>query len=213
MVGKYKAFGMAGMVILASVLAFTFIWHGNIFSSGSPNGTSFLTEAQINQINATGHGVTVLPSASTIYINNSSTVTVMMGPMNAPSMYSFEIFGVINPEIIVKSGVDVHFVVVNIDDDSYHNFVVSTQGPPYYAMGSGMMGGYGSSYSFGGMMTGYYGNNNTYASMMGYLPPVNSGHYAFTNVSYDFNSEGTYWYLCTYPGHAQQGMYGKIVVD
>ncbi len=52
-----------------------------------------------------------------------------------------------------------------------------------------------------------------YVSMMGYLPPENNGLYAYTNISYNFSSPGTYWYLCTYSGHPQDGMYGKIVVS
>jgi len=58
-------------------------------------------------------------------------------------------------------------------------------------------------------------------SMMPLLPPA---HY-FTSpevyegqaysFQYDVSSlpEGQYWYLCTYPGHAQIGMYGELVVE
>ena len=94
---------------------------------------------------------------------------------------------------MVKQGTTVEFTVINVDSDSYRNFVLSLSGPPYYYMGNIMQGP--------GLM------NN-----MNFLPQVHSDSYAYTNLSYSFSVPGTYWYLCTYPGHAANGMYGKIVV-
>jgi len=31
--------------------------------------------------------------------------------------------------------------------------------------------------------------------------------------SVTLSQPGTYWYICTYPGHAEEGMYGKIIVQ
>ena len=49
-------------------------------------------------------------------------------------------------------------------------------------------------------------------SMMPYLPPTNADHYYYTNFSFAFNDPGSYWYLCSYYGHAANGMYGRILV-
>lgn len=190
---KYRTFGLASVIFLIVVVIFSAIYYSGGFDSPGNRGSGYLTESQLAAINVTSPAAYIFQSNSTIYINGSADLPVMMGPMNAPSMYSFEILGMINPTILIKAGAVVHFTVVNIDTDSYHNFVLSNNGPPYYATGN-MMGG-------SGMM-----------NSMQYLPPVHGGNYAFVNMSYNFNSAGTYWYLCTYPGHAANGMYGKIVV-
>ncbi|WP_156778561.1 rusticyanin [Thermoplasma acidophilum] len=192
----HKAFGIAAIIFLAAVIIFSAIYYKDVY--GASGGSQYLTQSQLESLNVTGPGVYISPANSTIYVNNSTTLLVMAGPMDGPSMYSFEIEGLFNPTIVIREGVTVHFVVVNIDTDSEHNFVLSTRGPPYpYMSGMEYMGSGG----FGFM---------TY---MGFLPPTNSGHFYYYDFSYAFSQSGTYWYLCTYPGHAENGMYGKIVVD
>jgi rusticyanin len=192
---RYKTIGVVAVVFLAAVLIFSaFYYYGGYNTSSN---SQYLTQFQIESLNVTEPGVYVSQTNSTIYINSSTSLLVMAGPMNAPSMYSFEILGMFNPNIVVKEGVTVHFTVVNIDTDSEHNFVLSSQGPPYSYM-SGM----------GAMNSGGYG----FMTSMSFLPPTSSGHFYYYNVSYSFSQYGTYWYLCTYPGHAENGMYGKIVV-
>ena len=105
----------------------------------------------------------------------------------------FVIYGLINPTIVVKSGASLQFTVVNLDDDMYHNLVVSTYGPPYGYM------------SMQGMMSGDW---------MPYLPPANYSQGSAHEYSYTLtlNQPGTLWYICTYPDHAQSGMYGQLIV-
>jgi rusticyanin len=105
----------------------------------------------------------------------------------------FVVYGLINPTLVVHSGASVQFTVVNLDDDMYHNLVVSAYGPPYGYM------------SMQGMMSGYW---------MPYLPPADYSHGSAHEYSYalTLNQPGTLWYICTYPEHAQSGMYGKIIV-
>ena len=192
---RYKTIGVVAVVFLAAVLIFSaFYYYGGYNTSSN---SQYLTQFQIESLNVTEPGVYVSQTNSTIYINSSTSLLVMAGPMNAPSMYSFEILGMFNPNIVVKEGVTVHFTVVNIDTDSEHNFVLSSQGPPYSYM-SGM----------GAMNSGGYG----FMTSMTFLPPTSSGHFYYYNVSYSFSQYGTYWYLCTYLGNAENGMYGKIVV-
>lgn len=192
----HKAFGIAAIIFLAAVLLFSALYYHDVY--GVPGDTQYLTQSQLESLNVTEPGVKVSPASSTVYVNNSTTLLVMAGPMNAPSMYSFEIEGLFNPTIVIKEGVTVHFVVVNIDTDSEHNFVLSTQGPPYpYMSGMGYTG------------TGGFG----FMTHMGFLPPTSSGRFYYYNFSYTFSESGTYWYLCTYPGHAENGMYGRIIVE
>jgi rusticyanin len=105
----------------------------------------------------------------------------------------FVIYGLINPTLIVRAGALVQFTVMNLDDDMYHNLVVSSYGPPY---------GYE---SMQGMMSGYW---------MPYLPPADYSQGSAHEYSYamPLNQLGMFWYICTYPGHAESGMYGSIIV-
>lgn len=199
--------------MIVFILAFSLvIVYETSLNQRARNSIQTLSSDDLTQMSSPPPGVTL--ENQVIYINSSATIPVELGPMNANmSMYSFSIFGEINPILEVKQRIDVRFVAINVDTDAYHNFVITTEGPPYYNSYGGMMSDqYGNNYSYGGMMNGFYGLNNSYGYMMGYLPPQSSGRFAFVNVSYDFSSNGTYWYLCTYPGHAAEGMYGEIVV-
>jgi rusticyanin len=174
---------------------------------------STIGSSELSELTALPPGVIVRDKV--IYVNASSTIPVELGPMSSNgSMYNFSIFGEINPKLEIERGITVKFVAINVDTDAYHNFVITNEGPPYYNNYGGMMNSfYGGNYSNGDTMSGFYGLNNSYGYMMNYLPPQSSGRYAFENVTYDFSSTGTYWYLCTYPGHAAKGMYGEIVVS
>ena len=192
----HKTIGIAAGAFLAAVLVFSAFYYYGGYNTSS--GSQYLTQSQLESLNVTEQGVYVSHVNSTVYINSSTSLLVMAGPMNAPSMYSFEIQGLFNPTIVIKEGVTINFTVVNIDTDSEHNFVLSGQSPPYSYMGS-----------MGSMGSGGYDSMTS----MSFLPPTNSGHFYYYNVSYGFSQTGTYWYLCTYPGHAENGMYGKIVVE
>lgn len=97
------------------------------------------------------------------------------------------------------------FVVINLDDPDYHNLILTTQSPPYSSMpmmsqGSGMM---------------YWnGNAGAILSMMPMLGPTDykQGFSYSYSYSASLNNPSTLWYYCDYTGHAQSGMYGKIVV-
>ncbi|PYB68045.1 rusticyanin [Thermoplasma sp. Kam2015] len=155
--------------------------------------TGYLSASQLEALNATTSNISVLPDSNEIFINSSATILVMLGPMNSPSMYSFEIFGLYNPHLIIRVGSLVRFYAVNVDTDSYHNFVITDMAPPY----------------------GYtiMGNMGEMGSMMPYLPPQSEGHFAYYVYDFSFAQTGTLWYICTYPGHAEHGMYGEITVS
>ena len=145
--------------------------------------------------------------------------------MNPPSYATddvFVIYGLIDPTLVIPSGTRANIVMVNLDDDMYHNYVVTSLAPPYYYMPmQGMMWSNSSSWYSGGMMEGNRGmmgsssTSSIFAMMMPVLSPAdyNQGMAHYYATSFTLNSYGgSYWYICTYPGHAQSGMYGKIVV-
>lgn len=191
---RRRAIEIALILVLTVVIVFPAIYFWDGIHNTDNRDYGLITASGLKSINVTSANVYVSHSNSTILINGTADLPVMMGPMNAPSMYSFEILGVINPTLVIETGSEVHFTIVNVDTDSDHNFVLSRVGPPYGYMGSMM-------------------NGNGFMTSMQYLPPVHSGNYAYLNLSYTFSNSGTYWYLCTYPGHAENGMYGTIVVS
>ncbi len=112
----------------------------------------------------------------------------------------FVIYGLINPTLIVPSGSTIHVLFINLDNDMYHNFVITIAPPPYpYNVMPyiGMNGGMGPSMRI----------------YMTWLPPANyTSNYAYSyEYTFIINSPGKYWYLCTYPGHAENGMYGELI--
>ncbi|WP_292000440.1 plastocyanin/azurin family copper-binding protein [Caldivirga sp.] len=168
----------------------------------------------LNMVSAIPPYAHVYPSNNTIVFSGSSinlVVVAMMGDdaakmFNAtPPSYAhgdvFIIYGLINPTIVVPSGSVMHILFINLDDDMYHNFVVTVAPPPYpynvmpyVAMSDGM----------GPQMM----------LNMRWLPPANyhSGYAYGYEYTIAINEPGIYWYICTYPGHASNGMYGELVV-
>lgn len=152
---------------------------------------------------------TLIPSNDTAIINSSSvhiTVYAMMGSMavnvtghSLPSYSSgdvFVIYGLINPTLIFDSGtqyVKLTITVINLDNDMYHNFVITSMPPPYQYMVYGMMES----------STGY---------MMPYLPPTQGGSAYTYTYAVQLHGPAPLWYICTYPGHAEEGMYGKLII-
>lgn len=127
------------------------------------------------------------------------------GAMNftgaAPPSYArddaFVIGKMIDPTLVIKSGAVLNVTSINLDDDMSHNFVIMTSGPPYQYMAMQSM-------MYGGVV-----------ATMPVLPNAdekNNLAYAYSYMV-TMSKPGTYWYVCTYPGHALDGMYGKIIVQ
>ena len=155
------------------------------------NGSEMqLSSSQLNSL-AASESLPRVSNNTLIFNGSDVNVVVLMGPMNTgQSMYSFVIDNVTNPTLVFNKGARVTMFVVNVDTDAYHSMALVNGGPPYqYGMMSMMM------YSYA-------------ASAM--VPPY-SGMYAGQSVS--FTAGGSMYYVCTVPGHAQDGMYGRIMVE
>jgi rusticyanin len=150
------------------------------------------------------------PSNNTVLFTSSNITLVVlaMGVQRAinltheqpPSFDSnssgnaFVIDGLIDPTLVIPKGAIVHVEFINLDSSEYHNVIMSATGPPYQYMPMSAMNGI--------------------VSMMPIVPHADysSGSASEYNYTAVFDNTGAYWYLCMYPGHAQMGMYGKIVV-
>ena len=195
-------------------------FYGPIYNQRPYQGYSMMTyygktvpvnEAMIEALSVTSY-VKVFPANDTAVINSTYvklTVYAMMGSMaekitgqKMPAYahgYVFVIYGLIYPTLVFNTAgrlVTLIITLINLNDDMYHNFVLTVQSPPYsYMVGPGMM-----SFS-GGFM-----------EMMPYLPPTSNGNAYTYSYSVQLRGQNTFWYICTYPGHAENGMYGEIVI-
>jgi rusticyanin len=172
----------------------------------STSGQSVTIQQAIQSMRETPSYATVVTANNTVNFHSQSInifalaimpdKAVNLTGMHPPSYSSedvFVIYGLINPTLLIRSGASVQFTVVNLDDDMYHNLVVSPVGPPYPYM------------AMQGMMSGRWAP---------FLPPADYSQGTAHEYSYalTFNQPGIFWYLCTYPDHAESGMYGEIEV-
>ena len=130
-----------------------------------------------------------------------------MTGMHPPSYSTGDVFvigGLIDPTLVFRRGTELNVTVVNMDDDMYHNFVLTTLPPPYDYMMMASGGSMGP-----GMMSSA---ETTLLSTMPMLPPVDDaqGYASAYTYSVTLNASSAIWYVCTYPGHAQSGMYGEV---
>lgn len=166
------------------------------------------TNAMVNS-----HDNTVIfgaKNASIVALTMMSDDAVNITGMHPPSYSKGDVFvisGLINPTLVVPKGTMVQFTVINLDEGMYHNLAISSVKPPYpyMAMMSSMNGMMSSNWKAGA-------NTDLSPIMMSFLPPTNHGLAHEYSYTLTFGQSGNLWYLCTYPSHAQDGMYGKIVV-
>ncbi len=145
-------------------------------------------------------GATIDPTTNTVsYTGASVTLDVIAVQPDEPDT-TFEIAGLVDPTVTIPRGATVTLDLVNMDygADMPHGLVLTRFAPPYPYMAP-MMGG--------GLRSG--------------IPPLSartdenlqSASYTSGTLRFRAATPGTYYYVCQVPGHAQKGMYGKIVVE
>ncbi|MGC2681802.1 MAG: plastocyanin/azurin family copper-binding protein [Candidatus Nitrosopolaris sp.] len=216
-----------GGINASSLTSYSFQMPGMMGTNMMGTQNMMTTQGQLVSVQ---HAIKMMHNKPTYGKVNSHDNTIIFGAKNAsivaltmmsddavnitgthPSSYSkgdvFVISGLINPTLVVPKGATVQFTVINLDEDMYHNLAISSVKPPYPYMA--MMS------SMNGMMaSNWKGDMNTGFSpiTMSFLPPTNHGLAHEYSYTLTFGQSGNLWYLCTYPSHAQDGMYGKIVV-
>jgi len=138
----------------------------------------------------------------------SSTTNTTVPTYDNVTQYSngFAIYHLYAPTLIIPRGATINITFVNMDYGDHHNFVLSTFPPPFpmYIMQN-------------------MNNGGEMVAMTPLLPPVdnasdsslanaNASEFSYT-VNLDLPSSITHmWYMCMFPAHAMQGMWGNITL-
>lgn len=130
---------------------------------------------------------------SVTYAGQSVKIVVLGSPMMTGADDRFVIGGLVNPTIHVPKGAQLAVELVNEDTGMPHGFEITQARPPYAYM-SMMQGGI------------YPG------SFIAPIPAANEDQYPMATTAFTASQSGEYNYICQYPGHAAQGMYGQILV-
>lgn len=163
------------------------------------NTVPTISKEQLNTLESNiPNYITIIKENKTIIVNSlNAEILVLAGPEG--SMYSFEIYGLINPTIVMKQGTHVKMILVNVDEDMPHSLAVINTPPPY-PQTLHMIQTY---LAFPGATTPM--------PMMG-LPPARNNLYPTWTIEFTASTQGTYYYICAVPQHAALGMYGTIIV-
>ncbi len=172
--------------------------YGTMGGGASQGQTMTWTAAQ-HAIQNSAAGATVNTADNSLTFNDTRIHmnVIAVQPDNPDT--TFEVGGLVDPTLHIPRGATVTMTLVNMDygQDMPHGLVLTREAPPYPYMGTGMMGG---------------GNG---------IPPLaarstddlQSATYASGTLQFQATTPGTYYYVCQVPGHAQDGMYGKIIVE
>lgn len=128
---------------------------------------------------------------SITYSGNDIKIVILGSPTQEDK--KFVIDGLVNPTVYIPKNANVALELVNEDEDVPHAVEITNAAPPYAYMT---------------MMQGeiYPG------SFVGNIPPSSNGKFYAASTSFIASYEGEFYYICQYPSHAAEGMYGKIIV-
>lgn len=209
---------IAILVIVVGIVSFVISYKQNIYAGGAIN-------VNLSKVlNTVPKNVFINYSNDSIYINKSVTIYVgmvdnitndsvnhiyetpqlkgLLQEFYMAGLPAFTIYGLVNPTIIIKKGVEVTFDAFDLSDYTYHGLMIVNNSlhPPYNAES---------------LISAFNGVSNLSKDVVvtGLIlpPPIKENVYE-ESVNFYANNTGTYWYVCPVPGHAQLGMYGKIIV-
>ena len=127
------------------------------------------------------------------YMTRHVTIVAIGAPGNRPGMF-WQLDGVDNATLSIPAGATVTVEFADGDPGHQHGFELTTAAPPY---------------SFMAMLDGHIAADGAF--IMPVPPPDGSSWYA-TSTTFHAPAPGTYYIICPVPGHAQQGMWAKLVV-
>jgi len=181
--------------IVAIVLLFALVFSLTFSYIIEENSRDIISNQQLMNYSVPQNLIIYKNNNTIIYNTTNVFILIEGGPMNAPSMYSFEIYGLFNPTIIVPNGSKITIMFVNIDTDQHHNVAITR----YLPQETGMMGSMMLPLAFPG-------------ASCPILPPLTNQTHYFSFFSFIANEIGNFYYVCEVPGHAENGMYGYFIV-
>ncbi len=187
-------------VVIVSAIIFILLV-GVLFILGYQNSLmkslpTNITEAQLRDLSLTDNIDIVVNKANNEieFHGLKITIPIIASPSNG-NMYSFGVYGLVNPTIIVPKDSEITLKFVNADDDMYHGVFITNGSPPYPFMGVSMF--------------------NRPAFVNSYVEPLapeESGNYKSLSNTFKADKNGIFYYVCQIMGHAANGMYGKFVI-
>lgn len=145
--------------------------------------------------NALPRGATVDRARHRIVFAGSDEPIDVVGSPVGQRDETFRIGSLVDPTIVVPEGSAVHIAFVNADPGMSHNFVLTSATPPF---------------AYEAMMQAPPAFP---AATTALLAPLSGNVAQRMDTSFVATAAGTYTYLCTVPGHAQRGMYGRFIVE
>ena len=139
-------------------------------------------------------GATLDRSSNTItFTGTTVALTVLASPSDGPDE-TFRIAGLTNPTLVMPRGAEVTLRLINADFGMVHNWLITNAQPPFpYVV----------------MMAG----TDVFGAVTPVLAEAVSSGMPSATITFVASVSGRYTYLCSVPGHAQEGMYGALVVE
>lgn len=166
---------------------------GNFGYSSNQFSNEGLTEDKVNkEIEDSLQNAAVDKNKNTItYSGDNIKIVIAASPKQADE--KFIIGGLVNPTVYIPKNSNINIELINEDEDTPHTLEITNAAPPYANMT---------------MMQGsiYPG------SIIGTIPPAANNKFYTDTTSFKASYDGEFHYICQYPGHAAEGMYGKITV-
>lgn len=166
-------------------------------------------------VSASKDAGTLTPNGSVRFSGTRIEIPVIAVEPGKPDT-TFEVHGKVNPTLIVPAGAKLRFVLANADTGMPHGLDVTLSAPPYGVLPHlpMMAGTMMNSKSMRRSMMGGAVMMKKSAAATGTVNPKADGRksLAVKKTGWFTLKPGTYYYVCPIPGHAKQGMYGKIIV-
>lgn len=149
----------------------------------------------------------VLRNHKVVFAGNRIIVPVVAVAPGAPDT-TFEVHGRVNPTLVLPAGAKVRFQLANADKGMPHGLDVTRKSPPYPENPHIPLNRMPTSASSGSKPS----NGKETIISVGTIPKASDGRLPETQSAWTTLAPGVYYYVCPVPGHAKNGMHGKIIV-
>lgn len=164
---------------------------GTMMGGYNQNIQTITSENAKTQMDASLNKATINKGNNSItYTGDEVHIDLLGGPEQADG--KFVIGDLVNPTLYVPKDARVDLELINADEGMPHGIEITNAAPPYGQM----------SMMQGGIIKG---------AIISPLPAAQNGTYTASQISFQSDQSGQYYYICQYPGHAAKGMYGKII--